>query len=180
MAIIQKLQGEGLTFEDLSVTVLKKVLAYNTYKQIDVVFEMYVDTFIKEIKRSRGGNEGMTFQNITSQHKIVNWRRFLRSSECKNTLTKYLVESWREEKMKSYFSGSKVLFVTYGVQCFKVSWCGVEDIFELHCNREVGYFKSNVCVSGDTDVMILCTYVCKRKGKFSSQVLLKTIFLSVD
>jgi len=46
MAIIQKLQGEGLTFQELSVTVLKKVLVYNTCKRIDV-FDVYVDIRIR-------------------------------------------------------------------------------------------------------------------------------------
>jgi len=134
MAIIQKVHGEGLTFEELSAMVLQKVLIY-TRERIDVVFDVYVDASIKEIeRRSRGESEGMTFQNIRSQHKIVNWRRLLRSSDCKNKLTKYLVESWREEKMNSYFSGSKVLFVMYGEQCFKFSRNGTEEVIELTSN----------------------------------------------
>ena len=131
MSVVQKLRGENLTFEEFSMTLLKKIFVDSKYERVDLVFDVYVEKSIKALERKRRGEtEGIQFQNIRPAHKIVNWRRLLRSSDFKNKFTKYLVDSWKEETFKTIFcaSTSKVLFVTYGQQCLKFSYTGFEEI----------------------------------------------------
>ena len=53
-------------------------------KRVDVVFDVYNSTSIKESERlARGSDDGIRFTSISAGHKIQNWRRLLSSGSSK-------------------------------------------------------------------------------------------------
>jgi len=187
MSIIQKIRGENLTFKDLSGVVLERVLSSHRCERIDVVFDVYSEQSIKELERKkRGESGGITFQEVRSGHKIINWRRLLQSSDAKYKLTKFIMDSWKEEiNVCSRLNASQNLYATYGDKCIKFSPEGFHDAPELYSNQEEAdtrmmihiahaseNFENIVCLGDDTDVMILCLYVNANED-FSSKIFLK-------
>ena len=100
MSIVQKVNGENLTFDELSETVLKQVLLNcQKSRQIDVVFDVYIGESIKTAERANhGSKDGIVFSQIKGGHRIKNWKRMLTSTKTKDILTKFLAESWKSKK----------------------------------------------------------------------------------
>ena len=170
MAVIQKVSGENRTFDELSDLILKQMLHHGqTSSRIDVVFDVYRDQSIKTAEReNRGSHEGVVFSQIRPGHKIKNWRRLLACSESKDNFTKFLAESWKDEKKRQTL-GDKVLLVTSGDKCFRLTkndWQIVHDLTSnheeadtrilLHAKHAAENYPSVVCVTDDTDVFVIC------------------------
>lgn len=51
MHVILKLHDENLTFEELSETLLTKILSENNFERIDVVFDVSSEKSIKQMER---------------------------------------------------------------------------------------------------------------------------------
>ena len=90
MAIMQKVHGENLTFDELSQTILKRILIDgHGSERIDVVFYVYLEQSIKAVERvACGSKEGIMFAFIKGGHCIKNWKCILTSTDTKNGLTK--------------------------------------------------------------------------------------------
>ena len=75
---------------------------------------------------------------VFSSNSPVNKRNenLLRSSDAKNKLTKYIVDSWKEDLKRIGLRISQILFVTYGEECIRFSAKGFQDVPELHSNQE--------------------------------------------
>ena len=187
MSVVQKLRAENLIFKELATYFLKKILfQYSNYERIDVVLDVYCATSIKQFEREqRGECEGITFHEIKRGHKIVNWGRILKNSDAKNKITKYIVDIWKEKSSLSHLPASQTLYATYGSECIRLTSESAEYVPELTSNQEEAdtrmmlhiqdaskSFPNILCVSDDTDVMLLCMYV-NVTVKFPSKIFLK-------
>ena len=84
-SIVQKVNGENLTFDELSETVLKQVLLNGQKsRRIGVVFDVYIGESIKTAERvTRGSKDVIVFSQIEGGHQIKNWKRMLTSTKTK-------------------------------------------------------------------------------------------------
>ena len=66
-----------------------------TSKRIDVVFDVYRETSIKNREREkRGGYTGIEYRNIQPDHRIQQWRKFLSNPQNKKQLVRVVTEEW--------------------------------------------------------------------------------------
>ena len=176
MSVVQKINGSNQTFAELAKSALKLVLNEGGQSQrIDVVFDVYLETSIKDAERSnRGSGTGVKFRTIIASHKIKQWRNFLSEADNKTSLIKFLVEEWKSSSNRAMV-GNKQLHVTCGEKCWKITSDGCYEVHELSSSQEEadtrvllhakhasdnGY--SNVfIVSEDTDVFVLCLSFAK-------------------
>ena len=73
MSLIQKRKGNDKTFSQLAESVLSHVLHEGSQSnRIDVVFDVYRDSSIKNTERiNRGADTGIQFKNISPGHKFL-------------------------------------------------------------------------------------------------------------
>ena len=85
MVIVQMVHGDNLTINELSDTVIRRVLNDGRGSvRIDVVFAIYQEQSIKTAERAHSGSKrGLVFSQIKAGHKIKNWKRILASVEIK-------------------------------------------------------------------------------------------------
>jgi len=172
MSLVQKLKGNDKTYAELAETALSHVLHGGAKSsRIDVVFDVYKETSIKDAERvKRGADTGIQFKNIASGHKIQQWRKLLSSPSNKTSLTKFLGEDWKGPKQRQKLK-DKVLYVTCEQFCFKITQEQWDEAKELESSQEEadtrlllhalhaaesGKYKAIVITAEDTDVLILC------------------------
>lgn len=100
MSVVQKMKANNKTFAQLAESVLFVVLHEGAQSlRIDVVFDVYLETSIKDAERcNRGSSSAIQFKNIAPGHNIQQWRKYLCSSRNKTSLIKFLVEEWKLPK----------------------------------------------------------------------------------
>ena len=93
MSLVQKVGHENATFGDVAAAIHSTVLREGQQSsRIDVVFDTYRETSIKNIERTlRGEEEGLQLQNISEAQMVKQWRKFLRQANNKTSLIKFLV-----------------------------------------------------------------------------------------
>ena len=100
------------------------------------VFYVYKDNSIKTPEREdRGVASGLANGSSVVDQKIQRWRRLLRSSASKTALIKFLCQAWRNDPYPAKLD-SKLLFITCGKQCFKVTKDASEVVYELATFQE--------------------------------------------
>ena len=117
--------------------------------RLDLIFDVYREHSIKSAERvNRGSQTGVMFIEIRPAHKIKNWKRLLASTETKSKLTKFLAERWKEEKIRAKL-GERVMFVTFGEHCFKLTkdTCEVTCLFYLLSHQHSPMTKAK-CQAG--------------------------------
>ena len=79
MALVQRLKGDGNTFAEIADALMAMVLREGaSSKQIDVVFDVYRETSIKNTERERRGCQaGNEYRNLQPDHRVRQWRKFL-------------------------------------------------------------------------------------------------------
>lgn len=172
MSLVQKLKGNDKTFAELAESALNTVLREGAMShRIDVVFDVYKETSIKDAERVKRGADmtGIQFRNITPGHNIQQWRNILCSSANKACLIKFLVEEWKSPKHKEKLH-NKVLYVTCENDCFRIDKDHWEEFSDLKSSQEEadtrmllhalhaaesGY-KAVIITAEDTDVLVLC------------------------
>ena len=183
MSIIQKLDGNGKTFQDLAKYALKMVIREggDNSEIVDVIFDVYQESSIKDTERvNRGAGSGVRFNNISAGPRIKQWRSFLPEAHNKTMLLELIVEEWKSNDSKAII-GNKTLYVTCGEKCWKITRCETSLVDELQSSQEEadtrilfhakhasdhGYMYV-VVVSEDTDVYVLCIAFAKDiKGSF--------------
>lgn len=177
MSLVQKLKGNDKTFSQLADTALSHVVHEGAKsKRIDVVFDVYNETSIKDAERAnRNTSTGIHFKNIQPGHNIQQWRKLLSSSSNKANLIKFLVDEWKGPQHRKKLE-DKVLYVTCEQLCFKITKEQWEEVAELKSSQEEadtrlflhalhaaesGY-KSVIITAEDTDVMVLCLGMCHK------------------
>ena len=121
MSIIQKLDGNGKTFQDLAKSALKMVISEggDNSERVGVVFDVYRQSSIKDTERvNRGAGSGVRFNNISAGHRIKQWRSFLSEAHNKTMLIEFIAEEWKSNDSKAMI-GNKTLYVTYGKKVFE-------------------------------------------------------------
>ena len=95
------------------------------------MFDVYKDNSNKTTEREdRGEVTGLAHVSIVDGQKIQQLRRLLRSSSSKTAPIKFLCQAWRNVSYPEKLDG-KLLFITCGKQCFKVTKDGSEVADEL-------------------------------------------------
>lgn len=172
MSFVQKLNGNDKTFRDLAKSLLKNVLREAEHSdRVDVVFVVYRETTIKNAERvNRGSGTGIRFKDISSGHKIKQWRSFLSEAHNKTMLIEYITNEWKESEIVKVMIEGRTLFVTCGEMCWKIDRVEASLVEELQSSQEEadtrmilhakhasdeGY-KTIIVVSEDTDVFVLC------------------------
>ncbi|KAG0693191.1 hypothetical protein GWK47_027597 [Chionoecetes opilio] len=122
MSLVQKLKGNDNTFSQLAGTALSHVVHEGAKsRRIDVVFDVYKETSIKDAERAnRSAGTGIHFKNIQPGHNIQQWRKLLGSSSNKASLIKFLIEEWKKPQHREKLEG-KELYVTCEQLCFKIT-----------------------------------------------------------
>ena len=173
MSFVQKVPEGVQTFHQVADMLLKRILSEaRDALRIDVVFDVYLETSIKDIERSRrASSPGLLYENVTAAQTIRQWKSFLSEGTNKNTLIKFLVGEWKSESYRKSL-GAKEFFVTCGSDCFRLTADSVTDVLELRSNQEeadtkiilhashaaVAGFENIVVICDDTDVAVLILY----------------------
>jgi len=198
MSLVQKMKGNDKTFSQLAEAILSTALHDGAQsKRIDVVFDVYRETSIKDAERcNRGASTAIQFRSIAPGHNIQQWRKLLCSSSNKASLIKFLVEEWKEPKSREKLK-EKLLYVTCEEVCYKLTKDHWEEVAELKSTQEeadtrmllhalhaaeAGY-KAVVITAEDTDVLVLCLAFnkdipCPVYQKCGTQT--RTRFLDID
>ena len=115
MLLIQKVVGDLATFAEVAMIVLSMALKDGCSSQrIDVVFDTYRETSIKNSEQlTRGDELGLELNNITASQIVRQWRKFLSCVGNKSNLIRFLSEVWKSVPEYTRLQG-KVLFVTNG------------------------------------------------------------------
>ena len=125
MAMVQKIRGDQKTLAEVADDMLSMVLHEGTDSpRIDVVFDVYRDSSIKNAEREKRGSEsGHEYRNIKADHKIHQWRKFLSNSNNKSLLIKCISQEWKNEKHREKLARNTI-FVTAEDHCYEVSSIG--------------------------------------------------------
>ena len=169
MSLVNKMRGDNRTFGDIAKSIfLIAIQSGNASSRKDIAFDVYKDNSIKTTEHEdRGVASCLAHGSVVVGHKIQWWRRLLRSSASKNAIIKFLCQAWRNDPYPEKL-GSKLIFITCGKQCFKVTKDGSEVVDDLATFQEEAntrmllhtkYVSSNyiymVIVTEDTDVFII-------------------------
>lgn len=170
MNLVQRVKGDEACFGDVAKIVFSMALSEGRQSsRIDVVFDTYKDNSIKNCERSlRGEETGHHLQSITDTQLVRKWRSFLAKVTNKTNLILFLVNEWRKSKYRKELR-EKVLYVTAGEECFRITAEGSELFPTLQCQQEEadgrlllhanhaaekGFHAVIIC-SEDTDVFIM-------------------------
>lgn len=90
-------------------------------KRIDVIFDVYRESSIKNVEREqRGAEYGNELRNLQPDHKVQQWRRFLLNPQNKTALTKFVAKEGKQDKYRRKLK-YKVLFVAFEEECHQIS-----------------------------------------------------------
>ena len=179
MAVVEKCKPSGKNFEQMASDMLEFIRS--TTKQaerIDIVFDVYRKSSIKNAERLRRSSAKLNFSRIVSSQVIRQWNNFLSSSQNKIALIQFLCNNWRSEKYQHLLHGKQV-YIAHEEICYWFNvdeWCEVQ---ELRSNQEeadtrmlldANLARSNgieniVIHSPDTDVLMIMMYVCMDGGR---------------
>ena len=97
MSLVQKMNGNNKTFAQVAESAFTYVLHEGAESErIDVVFDVYRQTSIKDAERLNWGRDiTLQYKNLAGGHHIQQWRTFLCSRSNKTSLIKFLVEEWK-------------------------------------------------------------------------------------
>ena len=172
MVMVQEIRGDQKTFAEVADNRLSMVLHEGTDSQrIDVVFDVYRDSSIKNAEIDKRGSEsGHEYRNIEVDHKIHQWRKLLSNSINKSLLIKVISQEWKNEKYRERLA-RKTIFLTAEDHCYEVSsirtttWEEVRSKQEeadtrvlLHAARAAKleqHTELSFNTSEDTDVLVL-------------------------
>ena len=92
MAILQKVNVNGLTYGQMGNKILQMILSISCHAdRIDVVFDTYNDISIKSAERVKRSSGSIKFQRIKSDHPVLQWNNFLSVDENETEIIEFLV-----------------------------------------------------------------------------------------
>ena len=136
MYAVRMLKGD-MTFNELADQLLAMILGMaGLCKRVDIVFDVYQSTSIKESERlARGSDDGIRFTSICGGHKIKHWRRLLSNGSSKMKLIEFLVEKWTTPSARQAL-GERTLYLTCREKCMRITFQKVSDAPEFFCSQE--------------------------------------------
>ena len=136
MAAIQKAKGNGLTSQQFGDDLLQFIISGSWLaRRIDIVFDVYRDSSIKNAERVRRSTGKLEFSSIIPIQKIQQWHSLLSSGTNKTSLVAFLKEEWKKETYKPYFEGRQI-FLTCGEVCSYYNGFRWENVNDLVSNQE--------------------------------------------
>ena len=135
MAMVRKFKNAALTFNTFADELLKFAVTSNTSSSsIDIVFDVYLESSIKNAKRSHRETGKLQFKKIIGSQILKQWVSFLSSSNNKKELIRFIVGRWKE---KCDIVGILLLYVAFDRSCIKLDPNGrCIDVPELEFNHE--------------------------------------------
>ena len=168
MGLVQRIKGNH-TFRDVAETLYRAIMAQRgCSNRIDVVFDVYREKSIKNAERKSRGNTGSPiYKCILPNHRINQWKQFIKRSENKANLIRFLCKEWKGDHFRSRLEGCK-MYLGYDEICFMLSEQSVDIAENLNSNHEeadsrlflhaknvVSTKEAIVIVCEDTDVFVL-------------------------
>lgn len=145
----------GETFKDVASSVLTMALKEgSTSKCIHVVFDTYVEMSIKSCERQQRGECHTVTEprKIMPSQKVRQWKDFLSDGGNKMSLIEFFVRMWKTEECQEKLDG-KVLYVTSGAECYRITKDSFSEVNELHCTQE----------EADGRIVLHALYACKQQ-----------------
>jgi len=103
---------------------------------LSLMYNVYNVQSIKNTERiKRGEGTAIQFCNLATGHKVKQFRNFLKDGLNKNSLIRFFVDSWVEERCRTKLS-SKVMYVTCGSRCLRLTKEDVEEVEDLASDQE--------------------------------------------
>ena len=166
MAYVRQIKTADLTHNDFSKKLLKYVLTTGKdASRIDVVFDVYEENSIKDVKRARRSSGNLVLKKIVPTSQIKQWQQLLSSGDFKNKLISYLVSDW---KMFADLPNGKMLIVTDGADAFEItttSSCLIPELRSnhqeadtrilLHAKHASASYDHVIVATPDTDVFLI-------------------------
>jgi len=108
MCVVQKINDNNKTFTQLTETTMALVIHEGSQSHtIDVVFDVYRDTSIKDAERCNWGSTTyIQYKNIARDHHIQQWRKFLCNPCNKSSLIQFIVEEWKQPAYRASYRKS--------------------------------------------------------------------------
>lgn len=133
MALVRKQKNKGKTYQQFVDEMMESIIEHNpTSQRIDIVFDVYLDSSIKNAERVHRAVGKLQFKNIIGSQLIKQLGAFLSSSNNKKALIEYLVNEWDK-----YDVGDRIIYVAYEGICIKLmSNLTAENVPELSCDHE--------------------------------------------
>ena len=72
---------------------------------------------------------------ILPNHKIKQWRKFIKSSNNKMNLIRFMCKEWKKIYFRSKLEGNE-MYLAYDEECFRVRNENVEEVLYFRCNHE--------------------------------------------
>ena len=137
MNLVQKIKGKHKTFKEVAETLFTRIMTERGQSsRVDVVFDVYRDKSIKNTERkNRGDADATQYKNILSTDKIKMWKQFIKSSQNKANLIRFLCKEWKSIHYRSRLEGIH-MYVGYDQECFKCAEESVESVEHLRSNHE--------------------------------------------
>ena len=93
MAVVRQIRTSKMTFEEFAIKLLRHVLSIGqNSERIDVAFDVYRDSSIKDIEKNRSSTGNLTLQQKIPTSPIKQWNLLLLSNHNKNMLVKFIVD----------------------------------------------------------------------------------------
>ena len=84
-----------------------------------MVSDVYKEISIKNVERSKRGEEAPKFIYILPGHNIKQWARFLKGTENKTAFITFLVGEWKKADY-AHRLGKKVMCIGYDMDCVRI------------------------------------------------------------
>ena len=119
MAAVRQFKVAGLTYKKFAGQLLRYFIALGkNVSRIDAVFDAYHQNSIKDVERNRRSQGELAFNRILPNLEITQWNLLLSSNTNKNKLIEFIVNEW---KNLGHLRGQKVLYVTPGIDVFRIT-----------------------------------------------------------
>ena len=134
MALLQRFQPPaGAAFVVLANKIFD-VVTSNPSRRIDMVFDVCFDVSIKNAERAKRSScpEGVKYKNILPACPIKSWKKFMFMSiqTNKTEVVHFLMSQWKRSEYTSKL-GNKVLYITEGSKCWKLTTGSTDNVPEL-------------------------------------------------
>ena len=118
MAMARKIKNSGLTFTEFADQLLKFVVSSTSHSsRIDIVFDVYRKSSIKNAERNHQETGKLKFKKIIECQVIKQWGSFLSRGENKKELIRFLVSRW---KKNCNVIGDLDVYVAFDDSCSKL------------------------------------------------------------
>ena len=111
MALVRKFSCAGLTYNEFADDLLKFAVASSLgSKLMDIVFDVYRESSMKNAERGHRSTGALQFKNIVGSSQIKQWGAFLSNGRNKAEMIRFLVRRWQSN---GKLLGEAVLYVAY-------------------------------------------------------------------